>query len=80
MLGTYLKCFVDLNAMVHAFLFNMITDIIVNVMMHVMCRKGLELLGRTIANGGQPQVEDKYKKVVVERLMKGLWEFPMKHH
>jgi hypothetical protein len=54
----------------------MTTDIIVNVMMHVVCRKILELLGKTTANGGQPQVEDKYKKVVVERLMKGPYESP----
>jgi hypothetical protein len=33
-------------------------------------------LGRKTANDGQPQAEDKYKKDVVERLMKGLWKFP----
>jgi hypothetical protein len=36
--------FVDLNVMIHAFLFYMTTNIIVTVMMHVMCRKILELL------------------------------------
>jgi hypothetical protein len=69
---TYLKMFSNLNAMVHVFLFNMTTNVIMNVMMYVMCRKILELLGKTTANDGQPQVEDNCKKVVVERLMKGL--------
>jgi hypothetical protein len=46
-------------------------DIIMNVMMHVMCRKILELSRKTVSNGGKPQEEDKYKKIVVERLMKG---------
>jgi hypothetical protein len=54
----------------------MTTDIIVNVMMHVYVENDWSCWGRTTANGGQPQVEDKYKKVVVERLMKGLWESP----
>jgi hypothetical protein len=45
-----------------------------------MCRKILELLGKTTANDGQPQAEEIYKKVVVEILMKGLWGVPMKHH
>jgi hypothetical protein len=57
--------------MVHAFLFNIIDNIIMNVIMSVMCRKGLKLLGKKSANGGKPQEEDKYKKVSIERLMKG---------
>jgi hypothetical protein len=36
--------------------------------------------GRTTANGGQPQVEDKYKKVVVEKIDEGTLGVPMKHH
>jgi hypothetical protein len=72
---TYLRMFSNLNDMVHVFLFNMkIGNVIMNVMMYVMCRKILELLGKTkLSNDGQPQVEDKCKKVVVERLLKGLW-------
>jgi hypothetical protein len=56
--------FSNLNVVVHVFLFNMTTNVIVNVMMHDICRKILELLGKTTANDGQPQVEDNYKKVV----------------
>jgi hypothetical protein len=41
-------------------------------MMYVMCRKKLELLRKTIANDEQPQAEDDYEKVVIERLLKGL--------
>jgi hypothetical protein len=32
-----------------------------------MCRKILELLGRTIANDGHPQVGEKFNKVVDKR-------------
>jgi hypothetical protein len=49
----------------------MIADIIVNVMIPSMCGKRLEPLGKTTANGGQPQAEEKYKKANVEGLMKG---------
>jgi len=38
------------------------------------------LLGKIVAYGGQPQEEDKCKKVDDKRLMKGPWEFPWKHH
>ena len=57
--------------MIHAFLFYMTTNIF---MMYVMCRKKLRLLRKTIANDGQTQVEGDYEKVVVKRLLKGLWE------
>jgi hypothetical protein len=64
--------FVDLeNDMVDAFGCNMTTDINVNLIMHVMCRKGLDLLGRDNCQWWKTQTEDKYKKVSIERLMKG---------
>jgi hypothetical protein len=53
-LGHIWKNFIGLNAMAHAFIFNMKTNITMNVIMLVMCRKILELLGKTIVNGGQP--------------------------
>jgi hypothetical protein len=31
-----------------------------------MCRKKLELLGKTVTSDRQPQAEDEYEKVVVE--------------
>jgi hypothetical protein len=34
-------------------------------------RNRLELLRKTVANNGQPQAEDDYEKVDVERLLKG---------
>jgi len=55
----YLIIFSNLNDMVPLFLFNMKTNVIMNVMMYVMCRKRLELLGKITSNDGQPQVEDK---------------------
>ena len=59
----------------------MTTDINLNVMMHFMCRKVLELLGKDSTNGGQPQAEDRYNKVVVEGHDEGtLGGAPMKHH
>jgi len=42
------------------------------IMMYFMCREKLELLRETIANDGQPQAEDDYEQVVVERLLKRL--------
>jgi len=63
MLGHIQKCFIDLNAMIHAFLFYMTANIFV---MYVMCRKKLKLLEKIITYDGQPQTEDKYYKVVVE--------------
>jgi hypothetical protein len=42
------------------------------IMMYVMRREKLELLRETIANHGKFQVEDGYKQVVVEILLKGL--------
>jgi hypothetical protein len=57
--------------MIHAFLFYMMTNIIV---MYVMCRKKLKLLGKTVTNGRKPQEEDECEKVVVEILLRGLWE------
>jgi hypothetical protein len=35
-------------------------------------RNRLELLKKVIANNEQPQLEDDYEKVLVERLLKGL--------
>jgi hypothetical protein len=35
-------------------------------------RNILELFRKTIANNEQPQSEDEYEKVLVERLLKGL--------
>ena len=55
--------------MIQAFLFYMITNIIV---VYVTCRKKLELLRKTIANDEQPQAKDNYEKVVVKRWLKGL--------
>jgi hypothetical protein len=37
----------------------------------MLCVGKIGVVGETTANGGQPQVEEKYKKVVVEILMKG---------
>jgi hypothetical protein len=39
--------------------------------MYVMCRK-VGVVRKEVANGGKPQVEEKYNKVVVEIL----WEEP----
>ena len=41
-------------------------------MMHVVYRKELELLRKTITNNGQPQAEDDHGKDAVERLLIGL--------
>jgi hypothetical protein len=49
---TYLRMFVNLNVMIHALLFHMTTNIIVNVMMYVMCRKDWICWVRTTTNGG----------------------------
>jgi hypothetical protein len=38
-------------------------------MMHVVCRKELELLRKTITNDGKPQEEDDHGKAAVERLL-----------
>jgi len=43
---TYIKKLIDLNTMVHAFLFNMTTNIIVAMRVHVVCRKILGPLGK----------------------------------
>jgi hypothetical protein len=45
-----------------------------NVMMYVMCRKILELLGKTTANDGKPQVGDN------DGIDEGTLRVPMKHH
>jgi hypothetical protein len=52
--------------------FNITTNVIVTMIMHAMYRNELELLRKTIANDEQPQSEDDYEKVLVERLLKGL--------
>jgi hypothetical protein len=49
---------------------------IVNVAIPVMSRRIYKILGRKIVNNGQPQAQDKYKKDVVERLVKVIWKFP----
>jgi hypothetical protein len=54
----------------------MIANVIMNVMMYFMCRKRMELLGKTTANDDQPRVEDNCKKVFVERFITGLSDFP----
>jgi hypothetical protein len=41
-------------------------------MMHVVYRKELELLRKTVTNNGKPQAEDDHGKAAVERLMTGL--------
>ena len=41
-------------------------------MMHVVYRKELELLRKTVTNNGQPQVEDDHGKATVEILLTGL--------
>jgi hypothetical protein len=40
-------------------------------MMHVVYKKGLELLRKTVTNNGQPQAEDDHGKVAVKRLLIG---------
>jgi hypothetical protein len=52
--------------------FNITTNVIVTMMMHSMYRKELDLLKKTMANDGKPQVEDDHEKVAVERLLTGL--------
>jgi hypothetical protein len=46
-------------------------EIVLNVIMYVMYKK-VRVVRKTTANGGKPQVEEKYNKVVVEIL----WEEP----
>jgi hypothetical protein len=41
-------------------------------MMHVVYRKELELLRKTVTNNGQPQAEGDHGKAAVERLLTGL--------
>ena len=41
-------------------------------MTHAMYRKELELLRKIVANNEQPQSEDDYEKVLIERLLKGI--------
>jgi hypothetical protein len=41
-------------------------------MMHVVYKKELELLRKTVTNDGQPQAEDDHGKVAVEILLTGL--------
>jgi hypothetical protein len=55
--------------MILSYLFYMMTNLF---MMHVMCRKKLELLRKTVSNDKKPQAKDDYEKVVVKRLLKGL--------
>ena len=52
--------------------FNIMTNVIVSMMLHVVYRNKLELLRKTIANDGQPQVEDDHGKATVEILLTGL--------
>ena len=52
--------------------FNITTNVIVSMMMHVVYRTELELLRKTVANDGQPQTENDQEKVVSERLLTGL--------
>ena len=48
------------------------TNVIVSMMMHAMYRNELELLRKTIANNGQPQIENDQEKAASERLLTGL--------
>jgi hypothetical protein len=48
------------------------TNVIVIIMMHVVYRKELELLRKTVSNDGKPQAEDDHGKATVERLLTGL--------
>jgi hypothetical protein len=41
-------------------------------MMHAVYRNELELLRKTVANDGQPQIENDQEKAVSERLLTGL--------
>jgi hypothetical protein len=52
-------------------LFNIKTNVIITMTMHVMHRKELELLRKTVANYVQPQAEDDHEKDSVERLSTG---------
>jgi hypothetical protein len=52
--------------------FNITTNVIVAMMMHVVYRNELELLRKTVANDEQPQSKDVYEKVLLEQLSKGL--------
>ena len=60
--------------MIHAFLFNVTTNIIV---MYVMCRNKLKLLGKTVTNGRKPQEKDECERAIVERwIFEGTLEAP----
>ena len=52
--------------------FNIMTNVIVSIMMHVVYRNKLELLRKPIANDGQPQTENDQEKAASERLLTGL--------
>jgi hypothetical protein len=52
--------------------FNITTNVIVSMMMHVVYRNELELLRKTVANDGQPQTENDQEKAAGERLLTGL--------
>ena len=71
MLGHVWKCFINLNAMVLAF-FKFTWQLMCLWFMSCVERNRLELLRKTVANNEQPQSEEDYEKVLVERLLKGL--------
>ena len=52
--------------------FNITTNVIVSMMMHAVYRNELELLRKTVANDGQPQIDNDQEKVEGERLLTGL--------
>ena len=52
--------------------FNITTNVIVSMMMHVVYINELELFRKTIANDGQPQTANDQEKVASERLLTGL--------
>ena len=52
--------------------FNIMTNVIVSMRMHVVYRYKFELLRKTIANDGKPQIENDQEKDGSERLLIGL--------
>ena len=49
--------------------FNITTNVIVVMMMHVVYRNELELLRKTVSNDGQPKTKNDQEKAASERLL-----------
>jgi hypothetical protein len=80
-MSRHLKLFADLNAMEDAFYFNMTIDISLWMWLYMLyLEKYWSCWGKIATNGEKPQVEDEYKKVVVERINEGTLGAPMKLH